>query len=106
MKKQLMTLANILRKAGKTMSDALKSAWAAMRAKVLLDRTDERGIWLVFKKVDGTVRSVLATRNLAHVPADKQPKQTGKPAGNTITYFDIWEQAWKSFRADSLISIG
>lgn len=96
----------LIRKSGLSFGNALKKAWAAIRAKILLRQTDERGIWLQFKKVDGTIRNVLATRNLAHVPSDKQPKQSGKPDGNTVTYFDIWESAWKSFRADFLISIG
>ncbi|MCX6218368.1 SH3 beta-barrel fold-containing protein [Spirosoma sp.] len=96
----------LIRKSGLAFGEALKKAYAAIRAKLILSQTDERGVWIQFKKVDGTIRSVLATRNTAHIPTDKQPKQAGTPETNTIKYFDIWANQWKSFQADALISIG
>lgn len=103
MKREIMTLAHSLRKAGLSLAEALRKAWAAIRAKIKLATTDERGIWLSFRKVDGTIRNVLATRNLAHVPATQHGK-TGKSHPLTIAYYDIWEGGWKCFRADNLLS--
>ncbi|MDB5241411.1 MAG: 2, Sm-like beta-barrel fold [Spirosoma sp.] len=102
----LRTTWQIVRKSRLRFGVALKRAWAAIRAKAALATTDERGIWLSFRKVDGSVRNVLATRNMAYIPAELQPKNTGKPETHTIAYFDIWNEAWKCFRADSLLQIG
>lgn len=102
----LRTTWQIVRKSRLRFGVALKRAWAASRAKAALATTDERGIWLTFRKVDGTVRTVLGTRNMAYIPAEHQPKSTGKPDAHTIAYFDIWDGAWKCFRADSLLRVG
>lgn len=106
MRKQITTLAHQLRKAGHSWATAMKRAWAAIRAKLALANTDERGTWLTFRKVDGTIRNVLATRNLTHIPAQQHPKNGDSQAGVTIRYYDIWEGGWKCFRADSLLKIG
>ena len=101
----LRTTWQLVRKSGLSFGKALRKAWAAIRAKIQLATTDERGIWIEFMKIDGSIRRVLATRNPAHIPADKQPKQSEKTT-NCVAYFDIWNNAWKCFRADSLLKIG
>ncbi|MDB5240070.1 MAG: hypothetical protein JWP57_695 [Spirosoma sp.] len=82
MKNQSISRADVLRttwllvrKSRLRFGEAPKRAWAAIRAKLALATTDERGIWLSFCKVDGTVRNVLATRNMTHIPDDQPPKK-------------------------------
>lgn len=96
----------LVRKSALSFGTALKKAWAAIHAKIKLATTDERGIWLEFRKVDNTIRRVLATRNPKHIPASEKPKQPEKKATNCVAYFDIWNAQWKCFRADSLIQVG
>lgn len=105
MKKLVMILGNTLRSTGISLAKALTNAWASLQLKKRLETTDERGEMIRFIKDDGTERWALATRNLAHIPADKHPKN-GKPDSTTsltVRFFDLFEGAWRSFRADRLI---
>ncbi|WP_185716225.1 SH3 beta-barrel fold-containing protein [Larkinella knui] len=105
MKSQVMKLAALLRKAGSSLSDAVRRAWETIKLRAKLAKTDEKGMWIKFKKADGTIREALATRNIAVIPTEHRPK-SGDVAGSigiTITYFDILCDGWRSFRADRLI---
>jgi hypothetical protein len=59
---------------------------------------------LTFTKKDGTERTMLATRMLDRIPADKQPKGEGEKAENesVLPVFDLDLGEWRSFRIDSL----
>ena len=94
----------LIRKNGFRFGQALAKAYSAIRAKLKLATTDERGIWLKFRKVDGSIRNVLGTRNPAYIPDSDKPKTGGKADSNCVAYYDIWDAKWKCFRADMLIS--
>ncbi|GAB3278186.1 hypothetical protein GCM10027347_52420 [Larkinella harenae] len=103
MKKNVFELAwNLVRKSGMSMVDALKRAWAVVKLKLSLSNTDERGMWVKFKKVNGEVTERLVTRTLAYVPAEHLPKNS-KVEGLTLPMFDLIKGAWISARVENLI---
>lgn len=94
----------LIKKAGMAFGEAVRRAYEVIKLKVKLAKTDEKGMWISYKKEDGTIRHALATRNVKHIPADKQPKSAGESKIQiATTYFDILADGWRSFRADRLI---
>jgi hypothetical protein len=72
-------------------------------------RTNEQGIRIVFTKKDGTERSMLCTLSEAKIPKDKQPKTettTSQTSGSALRVFDLEKTEWRSFRWDSVTSVG
>ena len=77
-------------------------------------RTSEQGLRVVFRKKDGTERTMHCTLNQKRIPAEKQPttlsqsleeKTDSTAVPNAIRVFDLEKMEWRSFRWDSLISI-
>lgn len=59
-----------------------------------------------FYKVDGTIRDMIVTRDMTIVPIDKHPKNSDtKPNTDTVTVYDVENDAWKSFVLANLIVI-
>lgn len=103
---EAITMAWAIRKEGIAWGEAIKRAWKTLRLKMRLANTDEKGEWISYTKDNGEVRTALATRTTAHIPAQYQPKadapaKAEKP--HVIKYFDILADGWRSFRADRLI---
>lgn len=72
-------------------------------------RTNEQGIRIVFTKKDGTERTMLCTLAEAKIPQDKQPKTettSAKTTGSALRVFDLEKSEWRSFRWDSVTSLG
>lgn len=105
LRREAMQLAwQLVKKASYGFSAAIKRAYVVIKLKMKLATTDEKGQWISYRKDDGTTRNALATRNLQHVPVDKQPKKQGDSvASAAIKYFDILADGWRSFRADRII---
>ncbi len=61
---------------------------------------------ITFKKVDGTERTMKCTLDPAFLPAQTNKETTKKKAENenVLPVWNIDEQAFRSFRVDSLIS--
>jgi hypothetical protein len=58
---------------------------------------------LVFYKKSGEERHMRCTLQDSEIPADKQPKGTGKATSeDTVSVFDTEIQDWRSFRFDSI----
>lgn len=58
---------------------------------------------ITFIKKDGTERLIRPTLSESVIPAEKQPKGTGKAkADDTIAVFDKDKQEWRSMRYDSI----
>lgn len=58
---------------------------------------------ITFIKKDGTERLIRPTLLESVIPADKQPKGTGKAkSDDTIAVFDKDKQEWRSMRFDSI----
>ena len=72
-------------------------------------RTNEQGIRIVFTKKDGTERTMLCTLSETKIPQDKQPKTqttSSQTAGSALRVFDLEKSEWRSFRWDSVTSVG
>jgi hypothetical protein len=72
-------------------------------------RTNEQGIRIVFTKKDGTERAMLCTLSETKIPQDKQPKTqttSSQTAGSALRVFDLEKAEWRSFRWDSVTSLG
>lgn len=66
----------------------------------------DRGIVVVtFTKVNGEVREMSCTKNIAHIPPSMLPKGTSNTIvnENTIRVFDINAQGWRSFIKQNVI---
>lgn len=58
---------------------------------------------VVFKKADGTDRTMLCTLQECSIPVDARPKgTTTKQSDDALAVWDIEKQAWRSFRYDSI----
>lgn len=63
-------------------------------------------VQFTFRKIDGEERPATGTTVLDLIPADHRPKGTAKVRNpDTITYYDLERMAWRSCRADNLVSI-
>ncbi|WP_128547221.1 hypothetical protein [Larkinella soli] len=104
MKRNVLQLAwRLIKQFGLDRKTALLQAWKTCKVKVKLQNTDERGMWVHFRKVNGEETYRLVTRTLSHIPADQLPKNS-KVDGVTVPCYDLFKGAWISFRADLLIA--
>lgn len=56
-----------------------------------------------FTKKDGTERTMMCTRSMNAIPADKQPKGTlEKTSTDAVRVFDTEIQEWRSFNISNL----
>lgn len=60
---------------------------------------------VVFTKKDGSVRTMICTRNMGLIPAAHHPKGEGKVNDAVVPVFDLEAQGWRSFQVESVISI-
>jgi hypothetical protein len=62
---------------------------------------------IMFRKKDGTIRKMNATRNEAFIPEDMQPKSDKpiKENDEVVKAFDTEINQWRSFRIDSLLLV-
>lgn len=61
------------------------------------------------KQSDGTVRTMVCTKNFALIPAADYPQQESLPKvvnEDILKVYDMEKCAWRSFRKDSIISYG
>ena len=60
---------------------------------------------IVFKKVDGTVRTMRCTLNEALLPV-RQTTESGRKANDGVqTVFDLELNQWRSFKWDNFVSV-
>ena len=60
---------------------------------------------IVFKKVDGTVRTMKCTLNEALLPV-RQTKESERKTNDSIqTVFDLELNQWRSFKWDNFVSV-
>jgi len=70
-------------------------------AQELLD--SGKTVQVEFTKKDGTIRSMICTRDMKRIPEDRHPKGTGKQRSeNTIIAFDLEKGEWRSFLRESV----
>jgi hypothetical protein len=57
---------------------------------------DRAVVHFAFRKLDGTLRTAVGTRNLSSIPIAHQPS-SGKPSSTrVIAYFDVEKQLWRA----------
>ena len=66
-------------------------------------------LWVTFRKVDGSERRMLCTKNPdiiseSYIPGEKRTDREHKTPAGVIPVYDIEKRSWRSFRADSVIS--
>ena len=95
----LMKLAHqFIRTTGKSMSEALKIAWANFK----LRRSMSNGIVrFYFRKVDGTIREAWGTLSEKIIPASTNSDR--KKNDTVQTYFDAERQEWRCFKKLNLV---
>jgi hypothetical protein len=75
---------------------------------LLEDKLKEKPCYLEFRKVDGTMRQMLATRNSALIaktaPArdENALKSTRAQSEDVIKVYDLGKKAWRSFKVNNL----
>lgn len=83
---------------------------------LLVEILRQNEIQVTFEKKDGTIREMVCTLkkeilekmipDFGKEVEDDKPKRVKTPNLEVISVFETTEKAWKSFRFDSLISIG
>lgn len=70
----------------------------------LKTQLDENWVRIEFTKIDGTLRSMLCTRNFVEIPNDQKPSGTKKAVNESVlNVFDLEKQAWRSIRVDNIL---
>lgn len=110
--RRLMCTANYLRNehpANGNMAFALRSAWWFESFRDALSNGFAR---FIYRKKDGTIRTALGTRSSVLIPIDKLPKgdmsdgsATWEDSTETIPYFDLDKNEWRSFSVLNFISL-
>lgn len=74
-----------------------------MEKAVLLELLSTSAVSITFTKKDGSERTMLCTRFIDAIPADKRPKgDNSTETGDNIRVFDLEKQDWRSFNFTSL----
>ncbi|MDJ1481294.1 SH3 beta-barrel fold-containing protein [Cytophagaceae bacterium YF14B1] len=69
---------NLVKETGITMVQALKDAWALVKLQALKALMKLGSVLVTFRKIDGTVTTRKATRNMDLVPTEKHPKHPAR----------------------------
>ena len=59
----------------------------------------------IFRKKDGSYRRIVATTNKKFIPSDKWPINMPLPWDDTVRFFDIEANEWKSFKKSGFIGL-
>lgn len=69
----------------------------------LIDTLKESIVIITFMKVNGDIRDLTCTLQDRYLPEKVAPKQTRVVSDEVICVWDLVDEAWKSFRVDSVI---
>ena len=73
----------------------------------LLGKLNNIRVFIKFNKKDGTERKMICTINQKYINEEAQPKGTGRAKSDeALAVFDVELQEWRSFRFDSIKSVG
>ncbi len=71
----------------------------------ILDVLSEGTHEIIFTKNDGTVRTLMGTREFDAIPDEFKPKSTTVNKGNSIPVFDTEINEWRAFSLTKLMTI-
>jgi hypothetical protein len=66
---------------------------------------DENVTRFQFRKKDGSIRNALGTRNELLIPKDEQVKYIDDISHKSVVFWDLEEQAFRSFSSNAEVSI-
>jgi hypothetical protein len=69
----------------------------------LIGKLTEGSTSFKFRKVDGSIREANGTLNNDLIPAGEPRAQALAEGAQVIPFYDLDENGWRSFRADSVI---
>ena len=68
------------------------------------ERLSKGVIKFKFKKLNGEIREAVGTTNLDKIPSEKHPTTNRTYSNDTIRYFDLIKNEWRSFKILNFIS--
>ena len=71
----------------------------------LVQVLDEKVIRFQFRKKDGSMRNALGTRNEVLIPKQAQVKYLDDVSKKSFVFWDLEEQAFRSFSRDAEVSV-
>lgn len=92
----------LVKETGISLSEALKNAWAQVKLQALRVSLSIGSVQVTFRKVDGTVTTPLATRNLGLIPSEAAPK-VSKPESSALAFYSLTDNGWRSLKTENLI---
>ena len=73
------------------------------KKEVIKEKLRNGNCTVVFKKTDGTERTMLCTLQETAIPIESRPKgEVRKQNDDAIAVWDIEKQGWRSFRFDAV----
>ena len=71
----------------------------------MIQELHDRNCKVIFRKVDGTERTMICTLNEGAIDnGDVAKREVKSRNGNVIAVWDVENKGWRSFRVDSVIS--
>jgi len=83
---------------------SLKVVYMTATTEVLVQKLTQGEVSFKFRKVDGSIREAKGTLNSDLIPVDQRTSAEIKADAQTIAYFDLTAQGWRSFRSDSIVA--
>jgi len=88
-----------------------KAVISEIEMEIAVDRSEmiqelhDRNCKVIFRKVDGTERTMICTLNEGAIDnGDVAKREVKSRNGNVIAVWDVENKGWRSFRVDSVIS--
>lgn len=64
-----------------------------------------RRVRIEFTKINGELRSMLCTKDLGSIPADRLPKsRDDRPNSTLLKVYDLENQGWRSMKVENILS--
>lgn len=95
MKTRLFKIAHQIKGSFANFAAALRHAWVVIK---LMQKMKKQSVSFVYRKVDGTIREAIGTLNVQY-----ERKTDSAPKYDSVAYFDMDAQGWRSFKVENLI---
>jgi hypothetical protein len=71
----------------------------------LITELDAGIVVFMYKKINGTIRKAVGTRNNEYVPCNKQASDNPMLLNETVSYFDLLKQQWRNLKSSNFVDI-
>lgn len=79
----------------------MQTSFQPIEAQVLKQRLHVAITKFFFVKKDGSLREVMGTTNLNHIPADKHPQGVRETPASVIVFWDLLAGDWRSAKVET-----